>query len=112
MLFDQVVQAFSFEPIFGEVLKPVVQWMVWQPLHFVSMGEKICLSSALKRLKSSCFVSIIAMGVLFMAPRIVLRPIFWTRSSLLVCVLAAVAHALAPYSNVGLITPVYTVLII
>ena len=43
-----------------------------------------------------------------MAPRIVLRPIFWTRSSLLVCVLAAVAHALAPYSNVGLIAPVYS----
>ena len=47
-----------------------------------------------------------------MAPRIVLRPIFWTRSNLLVCVLAAVAHALAPYSNVGLTAPVYTVLII
>ena len=47
-----------------------------------------------------------------MAPRIVLRPIFWTRSSLLVCVLAASAHALAPYSNVGLTAPVYTVLII
>ena len=28
------------------------------------------------------------------------------------CVLAAVAHALAPYSNVGLTAPVYTVLII
>ena len=47
-----------------------------------------------------------------MAPRIVLRPIFWTRSSLLVCVLAAAAHALAPYSNVGLTAPVYTVLVI
>ena len=47
-----------------------------------------------------------------MASRIVLRPIFWTRSSLLVCVLADVVHALAPYSNVGLTAPVYTVLII
>ena len=47
-----------------------------------------------------------------MAPRIVLRHIFWTQSSLLVCVLAAGAHALAPYSNVGLTAPVYTVLII
>ena len=47
-----------------------------------------------------------------MAPRIVLRPIFWTLSSLSVCVLAAVAHALAPYSNVGLTAPVCTVLII
>ena len=44
MLFDQVVQAFSFEPILGDVLKPVVQWMVWQPLHLFSMGEKLCLS--------------------------------------------------------------------
>ena len=47
-----------------------------------------------------------------MDPRIVLRPIFWIRSSLLVCVLAAGAHVLAPYSNVGLSAPVYTVLII
>ena len=52
MLFDQVVQAFSFEPILGEVLKPVVQWMVWQPLHLFSMGEKLFLSSALKRYNS------------------------------------------------------------
>ena len=42
----------------------------------------------------------------------VLRPIFWTRSSLLVCVLASLNQALAPYSNVGLTAPVYTVLII
>ena len=55
MLFDHVVQTFSFEPILGEVLKPVVQWMVWQPLHLFSMGEKLCLSSALKRLNSGCF---------------------------------------------------------
>ena len=41
-----------------------------------------------------------------MAPRIVLRPVFWTRSSLLVCVLAAGAHALALYSNVYLTAPV------
>ena len=40
-----------------------------------------------------------------MAPRIVLRPVFWTRSSLLVCVLAAGAHALALYSNVYLTAP-------
>ena len=58
------------------------------------------------------FSPIIAMEVLFMAPRIVLRPIFWTRSSLLVCIFAAVAHALAPYYNVGLTAHVYTVLII
>ena len=49
MLFDQVVHAFSFEPILGEVLKPVVQ------PHLFSMGEKLCLSSALKRLNSGCF---------------------------------------------------------
>ena len=47
-----------------------------------------------------------------MAPRIVLRPIFWTGFSLLECVLAIVAHALAPYSNIGLTAPVYTVFII
>ena len=112
MLFDQVVQAFSFEPILGEVLKLVVQWMVRQPLHLFSMGEKLCLYSALKRLNSGCLFSIIAIGVLFMAPRSLLRPIFRTRSSLLACVLAAIAPALAPYSNVGLTAPVYTVLII
>ena len=47
-----------------------------------------------------------------MAPRILLRPIYRTRSSLLACVLAAIAPSLAPYSNVGLTAPVYTVLII
>ena len=46
-----------------------------------------------------------------MAPRIVLRPIFWTRSSLLVCVLAVVDHALAPYSNVGLTAPVVLIIL-
>ena len=43
----------------------------------------------------------VAMGVLFIAPSVVLRPMFCTWSSLFVWVLAAVAHALAPYSSVG-----------
>ena len=47
-----VVQAFSFEPILGKVLKT---WTVWQPLHLFSMGEKLFLCSALKRLSSGCF---------------------------------------------------------
>ena len=51
----------------------------------------------------------VAMGVLFIAPSVVLRPMFCTWSSLFVWVLAAVAHALAPYSSVGRTVPVYTV---
>ena len=53
--------------------------------------------------------SISAMGVVFMAPRIVLKPMFWTLSSLLMCVLAAVAQALAPYSGDGRTAPMWTV---
>ena len=45
----------------------------------------------------------VAMGVLFMAPSMDLRSMFW--SSLFVRVMAAVAHALALYSTF----PVYTV---
>ena len=48
------------------------------------------------------------MGLLFIAPGVVLRPMFCTWSSLFLWVLAAVAHALAPYSSVGHIVPVYT----
>ena len=51
----------------------------------------------------------VAMGVLFIAPSVVLRPMFCTWSSLFVWVLAAVAHALAPYSIVGRTVPVYPV---
>ena len=49
------------------------------------------------------------MGLLFIAPGVVLRPMFCTWSSLFVWVLAAVAHALAPYSSVGRTVPVFTV---
>ena len=51
----------------------------------------------------------VAIDVLFIAPSVVLRPVFCTWSSLFVWVLAAVAHALAPYSSVGCTVPVYTV---
>ena len=51
----------------------------------------------------------VAMGVLFIAPGVVLRPMFCTWSSLFVWVLAAVAQALAVYSSVGRTVQVYTV---
>ena len=51
----------------------------------------------------------VAMGVLFISPSMVLRPMFCTWSSLFVWVLAAVAHALAPYSSIGRTVPVYPV---
>ena len=51
----------------------------------------------------------VAMGLLFIAPSVVLRPILCTCSSLFVWVLATVAQALAPYSSVGRTVPVYTV---
>ena len=49
--------------------------------------------------------SISAVGVVFVAPKIVLKPMFWTLSSLLVCVSVAVAQALAPYSRDGRTAP-------
>ena len=51
----------------------------------------------------------VAMGLLFIASSVVLRPMFGTWSSLFVWVLAAVAHVLALYSSVGRTVPVYTV---
>ena len=50
----------------------------------------------------------VAMSVLFIAPIVVLRPMFCTWSSLFVWVLGAVACALAPYSSVGRTVRVYT----
>ena len=51
----------------------------------------------------------VAIDVLFIAPSVVLRPVFCTWSSLFVWVLAAIAHARAPHSSVGRTVPVYTV---
>ena len=53
--------------------------------------------------------SISTMGEVFMAPRIVLKPIFWTLSILLVCVLVAVAQVPDPYSRDGRTAPMQTV---
>ena len=50
----------------------------------------------------------VAMGVLFIAPSMVLKPIFCTWSSLFVWVLAAVAHTPPQDSSVGRTVPVYT----
>ena len=51
----------------------------------------------------------VAMGGLFIAPSMVVRPMFCTWSSLFVLVLADVAHVLAPYSSVARTVQVYTV---
>ena len=63
----------------------------------------------MSRGSSPAVVCMVAMGVLFMAPSVDLRPMFCTWSSLFVWVLAAVAHALAPYSSIGRTVPVYPV---
>ena len=52
----------------------------------------------------------VAMGVLFIAQSMDLRPMICTLFSVLfVWVLTAVVHTLAPYSSVGVTVPVYTV---
>ena len=50
--------------------------------------------------------SISAMGVDFRAPRMVMRPWFWTLSSLALLVFAAVFHVDEAYSSTGLTVPV------
>ena len=61
------------------------------------------------RSSTSAVFCMVDMGLLFIAPGVVLRPMFCTWSSLFVWVLAAVAQALAVYSSVGRTVQVYTV---
>ena len=73
-----------------------MQWMVWHSFHPFSP----CMRSSLAFLRESrgstpAVLCMVAMGVLFIAPSVVMRPMFCTLSSLFVWVLAAVAHALA-----------------
>ena len=56
--------------------------------------------------------SISETGVVFIAPKMVLRPRFWTRSNLLFVDLAATIQEEEEYSRAGLTVPVYTVLCI
>ena len=46
-------------------------------------------------------------GVVFMAPRMISGPKFWTLSSLLLLVLEAIIHDVKAYSAIGSTVPVY-----
>ena len=70
-------------------------------LVFFSLNEDFETSSHLKRLHIDCFFSMSCTGVVFMAPSMTRRAMFWTLSSLLLLVLAAVPHVVDAYSMVG-----------
>ena len=97
-LFNFCLFVFLFCFFFVGSFELLVQGVVWHPLHLSAWIRSLaCLLSSSG--STPAVYSISAKGVVFMAPRIVLKPIFWTLSSLLVCVLAAIAQALAPYSR-------------
>ena len=85
-------------------------WSGWSGIHF-TLSPCVRSSAFLRESRgfTPAVVCMVAMGVLFIAPSMVLKPIFCTWSSLFVWVLAAVAHALAPYPSVDRTDPVYTV---
>ena len=69
-----------------------------------------CVRALHSRLDSkgsmSAVFSISLTGVVFMAPRMILSPAFWTLSSLLLLVFDAVVHEVEAYSAIGLMAPV------
>jgi len=108
LLFQDIVEACSFQPILGQVLEVFVQWMVWHSFHLFSMCEKLSVPSRVKDFTPAGFC-IVAIDALFIAPSVVLGPMLCTWSSLFVWVLAPVGQALAPYPSVGRTVPVHTV---
>ena len=71
-----------------------------QPSQFFSLDEDFETSSPFKWLYIGCF-SMSCTGVVFMAPSMTRRAMFWTLPSLLLVVLAAVPHVVDAYSISG-----------
>ena len=56
LLFQDMVEACSFQPILGKVLDAFVQWMVWHSFQVVSVCEKLSVPSRAKGLHFSYFL--------------------------------------------------------
>ena len=56
LLFQDMVEAGSFQPNLGQILEAFVQWMVWHSFHIFSVCEKLSVHSSAKGLHSSCFL--------------------------------------------------------
>ena len=78
-----------------------------QTSQFFSLNEDFEISSPLKWPYIGCF-SMSFTGVVFMVPSMTRRAMFWTLSSLLILVLAAVPHVVDVYSKVGRTVAVQT----
>ena len=79
-------------------------WRGWSGILFIfsaRMRSLACLLPSSGSTPAVFSISAMTMRVVFMAPRMILKPMFWTVSSLMACVLAAVAQVLAPYSRDG-----------
>ena len=61
LLFQDMVEACSFQPILGQILKAFVQWMVWYSFHLFSVCEKLSVPS---RVKSLFLVREVLVGLL------------------------------------------------
>ena len=75
---------------------------VWVDASFFRLETELLLSSG----SISAVFSMSFTGVVFMAPRMRRSPIFWTLSSLLMLVLAAVLQEVEAYTMAGLTAPV------
>ena len=73
-----------------------------QPSQFFSLDEDLETSSPLKWFYIGCcwVFSMTCTGVVFIAPNMTHRAVFWTLPSLLLLVLAAVPHVVDAYSVV------------
>ena len=105
--FVLVVQALALEVIFGGCARFVCRGWEGSLLSF-SPWMRILRPSSLKWYYIGCVYSMSCTGVVFMAPNMTRRAMFWTLSSLLLLALTAVPHEVDAYSIVGRTVAVYT----
>ena len=84
-----MLEALSFQAVFGSMLKFLVEWMTGQSLQLFPWMAALYSSLHFKGRRSAVF-SISRIGMLLIAPKMFLRPIFCTLSSLLLLVFEAV----------------------
>ena len=76
----------TFQVVFGSMLKFLVEWMTAQSLQLFPLDGSFAFTSALQ----SVLFSISLIGVFYIAPKKILRPMFCTLSILLLSAFEAV----------------------
>ena len=93
-----MLEAFSFQAVFGSMLKFLVEWMTGQSLQLFPLDGSFVLMSVLQRLK--------VRSLFHLLDWCASHNMFYTLSSLLLLVFEAVSQVVEAYSTTGLTAPV------